>query len=101
VGGVDWKFPETWDGLTGAEPYRGGGDTWHERLTFDEFIGQGKMKEQNRGRLPTVGRIVHREFSRVSVDGDRAVIEEVCTPSAIPSTTPVIVNVALAEPAGQ
>ena len=29
-----------------------------------------------------------------------AVIEEVCTPSAIPSTTPVIVNVALAEPAG-
>jgi hypothetical protein len=46
VGGADWKYPETRDGLTGAEPYRGGGDTWHERLTFDEFIGQGKMTDR-------------------------------------------------------
>jgi hypothetical protein len=78
VGGADWKFPETWDGLTGAETYRGGGDTWHERLTFEEFSGQEKLKERNRARLATLGRIVHREFSRVSADGDRAVIEEVC-----------------------
>ena len=78
VGGADWKYPETWNGLTGAETYRGGGDTWHERLTFEESSGQGKMTDQNRARLPTVGRIVHREFSRVAVDGDRAVIEEVC-----------------------
>lgn len=78
VGSDDWKFPAAWDGLTGAETYRGGGDTWHERLTFEEFIGRGKMVEQNRARLPTVGRIVHREFTRLAIDGDLAVIEEVC-----------------------
>jgi len=78
VGAADWNFPETWEGLTGAETYRGGGDTWHERATFEEFIDQGKMPDRNRARLPTVGRIVHREFTRVAVDGDRAVIEEVC-----------------------
>jgi hypothetical protein len=65
-------------GITFGHESVGGVDTWHERLTFEEFIGQGKMTEQNRARLATLGRIVHREFSRVSVDGDRAVIEEVC-----------------------
>ena len=65
-------------GITFGHESVGGVDTWHERLTFDEFIGQGKMTEQNRARLATLGRIAHREFSRVSVDGDRAVIEEVC-----------------------
>lgn len=78
AGGADWKFPQTWDGLTGAETYRGGGDSWHERLTFEEFIGQGKMANQNQARLPTVGRIVHRTFTLLALEGDRAVIEEVC-----------------------
>jgi hypothetical protein len=78
VGGAGWKFPESWDGRTGAEPFRGGGDTWHERLTFPVSDGQGEPTDRNRARLATLGRIVHREFTRVAADGDRAVIEEVC-----------------------
>jgi len=65
-------------GITFGHESVGGSNTWHERLTFDEFLGQGKTTDKNRDRLATLGRIVHREFSRVSVDGDRAVIEEVC-----------------------
>lgn len=78
AGAAEWKPPQTFAGLTGTETYHGGGDTWHERLTFEDFIRQGKMTDQNRARLPTVGRIVHRDFTLAEVEGDRAVIEEVC-----------------------
>ncbi len=63
-------------GLTFGLESAGDSDTWHDRSTFEEALGKGKTP--NQARLATLGRIVHREFTRLDADGDRAVIEEVC-----------------------
>lgn len=78
AGGNGWKFPDDWDGLSGEEQFRGGGDTWHDRSTFEASMPQGKASNRTRARLATLGRIVHRDFTRLDADGDRAVIEELC-----------------------
>jgi len=65
-------------GITFGHESEDGSDTWHEQLTFDAAEGHGSSADRNRARLASLGRIVHREFTRVAVEGDRAVIEEVC-----------------------
>ena len=46
-------------------------DTWHDRSTFES-------DNKNHHRVAGLGRIVHREFSKLESNGDRAVIEENC-----------------------
>jgi hypothetical protein len=65
-------------GITFGHETAGGTDTWHERLTFEPAEGHAPPAEKDRARLASLGRIVHREFTRVAVEGDRAVIEETC-----------------------
>lgn len=73
-----WRFPEKWDAITGEEKPTGGGDTWHERRTFEEFMENPKTALRGKQRLPMLGRIRHREFTEVKAEGGRAVIAEVC-----------------------
>lgn len=78
IGGGTWKFPEKWDGITGDEKHSGGGDTWHERTTFEEFMRNPKLALRGRQRLPMLGAIKHREFTETKADAAQAVIVELC-----------------------
>jgi hypothetical protein len=73
-----WSFPEKWDGITGSEKVTGGGDTWHERRTFEEFLEDPKTALRGQQRLPMLGTIRHKEFTTVKVKGDRAIVAAVC-----------------------
>ena len=53
-------------------------NTWHERLTFEEELGNPKKEEAAKKRIASLGRIVHREFTELTADADRAVVAEVC-----------------------
>lgn len=80
AGGASWKFPAKWDGLTGGEKYSGGGDTWHESTTFEEFSKSKSEKTSAMGkaRLPTLAGIRHKEYTEVKAEKDHAVIAEIC-----------------------
>lgn len=66
-------------GITFGHERIGDVDTWHERMTFEEFIRRGgKGAETGRRRLESLGSIQHREFTAVEADADRAVIAETC-----------------------
>lgn len=78
IGGGAWKFPEKWDGITGKEKHSGGGDTWHERTTFEEFMKNPKMELRGRQRLPMVASIKHREFAEAKADKGKAVVVALC-----------------------
>ena len=79
IGGSTWKFPENWDGLTGDEKHSGGGDTWHEKLTFEEFIREGgKNALRGKQRIPMVANIRHREFKELKADAGKATVVELC-----------------------
>jgi hypothetical protein len=77
AGGSAWKFPEKWDGLSGDEKYAGGGDTWHERTTFEEFMRNPKTALRGKQRLAMLGRIQHREFTELKAVGGKAVVASV------------------------
>lgn len=77
VGDSAWKFPEKWDGITGDEKHTGG-DTWHEKMTFEEQMQNPKSALRAKQRLGTVARIAHREFTELKADGDKAVVASVC-----------------------
>jgi len=53
-------------------------NTWHERATFEKNDTNEEAAERRRQRLAGLGRIVHREFSLLAIDGERAVVEEIC-----------------------
>jgi hypothetical protein len=78
IGGSAWKPPEKLDGLTGEEKYTGGGDTWYERLSFEEMMKSPKNVLRAKHGIATLGRIQHREFTELKADADKAVIAEVC-----------------------
>jgi len=78
IGGSAWAFPGKLDGLTGEERYSGGGDTWHERMTFEELMQQPKNALRGKQRLAMLARIRHREFTEMKADTDKAVIVELC-----------------------
>lgn len=78
IGGAAWKFPSTWEGITGDEKITGGGDTWCEHRTFEMLLKDPKRALSGKQRLPMVGRIVHREFTELKVDGNKAVVAEIC-----------------------
>lgn len=65
-------------GITFGHENAGGADTWHDRSTFVDESREGEVSDQASERLATLGRIVHRAFTRLAVEGDRAVIEEIC-----------------------
>ena len=81
IGGGAWKFPETtedWKTITGDEKHSGGGDTWHERKTFEEFMTQPKLALRGKQRLPMIASIKHREFTELKADAGKAVVVELC-----------------------
>jgi hypothetical protein len=78
AGGGAWSFPQKWDGITGEEKMTGGGDTWHEARTFEEMQANPKSALRGKQRLGMLARIVHREFTELKVDGDKAVVAEIC-----------------------
>jgi Methane oxygenase PmoA len=53
-------------------------NTWHERATFEKADTNEEAAERRRRRLAGLGSIVHREFSLLAIDGERAVVEEIC-----------------------
>jgi hypothetical protein len=81
IGGDAWSFPATneeWTKITGDEKHQGGGDTWHERMTFEEFMQKPKLALRGKQRLPMVASIRHREFTQATADADNATIVELC-----------------------
>lgn len=78
IGAGAWKFPEKWDAITGEEKHTGGGDTWHENATFEEFMKNPKLALRGKQRLPMVASIKHREFKETTADVDKAVIVALC-----------------------
>lgn len=58
-------------GITFGHERMAGSDSWHERATFAKDA-------EGSPRLASLGSIVHRDFSLLTVDGERAVIEELC-----------------------
>jgi len=77
-GGGAWKFPTNWDGLTGEEKITGGGDTWHEKTTFEEMQKQPKQALRGTQRLAMLGSIVHREFTELKAEAGMVVVAEKC-----------------------
>ena len=58
-------------GITFGHESIAGSDSWHDRSTFPDA-------DAGSPRLARLGRIAHREFSLLSLDADKAVIEELC-----------------------
>ena len=58
-------------GITFAHEHMAGSNSWHDRATFAK-------EPDDSPKVASLGRIVHRDFSLVAVDGERAVIEEIC-----------------------
>ena len=77
-GASTWKFPENWNGITGDEKHAGGGDTWYERTSFEEFMKDPKNALRGKQRLAMLARIAHREFTELKADGEKAVVASVC-----------------------
>jgi hypothetical protein len=71
VGTAAWK-------AAGENSREGGGNTWHDRRTFEVPKAAGKSGQHADARLAALARIVHREFTRVVAEEEQAVIEEVC-----------------------
>jgi hypothetical protein len=76
IGHAPWKFPDNFNGMTGDEKHTGGGDTWHERATFEEFMKTPKSALLGKQRIPLLGSIKHREFTELKAEGGKAVIKE-------------------------
>jgi len=76
IGLVPWATEVAWDSLTGSETYDGGGDTWHERATFEEFLKKPGTADKGKRRMTMLASIRHREFTSLESDGDKAVIVE-------------------------
>jgi hypothetical protein len=74
AGGPEWRFTEG----KNAPPAGGGGDTWHEKATFEEFLKDPKLEETGARRLPLLGTIRHREYTVMRTDSSGAVFGEVC-----------------------
>jgi hypothetical protein len=56
----------------------GGCDTWHERMTFEEFMQNPTTADTGRQRLAQLGSIKHREFTELKADAGQAVVAAVC-----------------------
>ncbi|CAN5825113.1 hypothetical protein BH11VER1_BH11VER1_24300 [soil metagenome] len=76
IGHAPWRFPEKWDGITGEEKYTGGGDTWHESTTFEEFMKDPKNTLRGKQRLPMLASIKHRDFTELKAGKEKAVVAE-------------------------
>jgi hypothetical protein len=74
AGDAAWRFPEK----TGDSIPTGGGDTWHEKATFEEFLKNPKSAETGARRLQTLGSIRHREYTVMRADASGAVLGSVC-----------------------
>lgn len=78
IGGAGWKFPSKWDADAEGREVRGGGDTWHERLTFEEFLSAPKTAMMGRIRLQYLGGIRHVGYKRREVLDGRVVVAAEC-----------------------
>ena len=57
-------------GITFGHEHMAGSNSWHDRATFAK-------EPDDSPKVASLGRIVHRDFSLIAVDGERAVIEEI------------------------
>ena len=76
IGLVPWPTEVTRDSPTGDETSHGGGNTWHERATFEEFLSKPETAANGKRRMPAISSIRHREFTTLQSDGDKAVVVE-------------------------
>lgn len=77
--GLDsWKFPENLKELPDDEKFSGGGDSWHERLTFEEFMQNPKQTSAGKTRINMLASIRHKSFAETVSASDHALIVEVC-----------------------
>jgi hypothetical protein len=55
-----------------------GGDTWHERATYEPLPAEGEARRRRERAIAGLGAIRHRSFTRLHADDDHAVVEEIC-----------------------
>ena len=78
AGADSWRFPEKIDAATLEQHVKTGGDSWHEKLTFDEVRKNPKNSETADVRTAMLARIFHREFTVMRADENGAVVGSVC-----------------------
>ena len=62
----------------GNSTFSGGSDTWAERKTFEADQTNPKKSEEALKRVAMLGSIKHVEFKELKVEGDKAIILEIC-----------------------
>lgn len=65
-------------GISFGHENEGGGDTWHDRSTYEELIKSRGDDPGLQRSLARLGSIRHREFTRLAADTDGAVVESIC-----------------------
>ncbi len=55
-----------------------GGDTWHERATFEKQAQNPRTAAQGKRQMATLASIVHRDFTELEATSDLAVVAENC-----------------------
>ena len=80
--GLDgWTFPESeadWNKILPKKRNVVGGDTWHEKATFDEYMKMSRLAEDGKKRQATLAAIKHRKFTKLDANDDRAIVIQIC-----------------------
>jgi hypothetical protein len=78
AGADSWRFPEKIEAVNPEEQVRTGGDSWHEKLTFDEARKNPKNERTADVRTRMLAQIFHREFTVMRADETGAVVGSLC-----------------------
>ncbi|MFK7770368.1 MAG: PmoA family protein [Mariniblastus sp.] len=81
AGLVGWKYPDSdkeWTAIKKKDRPFAGGDTWHELATFEDYQKMPKRAVDGHRRPDTLASIKHREFKQLVIEGDQAIVVELC-----------------------
>lgn len=78
IGLADWSFAKKKEAPDFEGAFFGGGDTWHEKMTFEEMMRNPKQQASAKRRLQMLGGIRHRAFPETRADENAAVIVQEC-----------------------
>ena len=76
-----WSYPRSekkWNQITQKDRALVGGDSWHEQATFDDYLKTPKRVRAGKRRPATLVSIKHREFKRLDVNNERAIVVGLC-----------------------
>ncbi len=78
AGGGAWKLPTEKGDPPTEETLSNGGDTWGDRLSVEDLLKKPARVELGRRRMLSLGRLQHREFTRVEAADNRVRVAEKC-----------------------